>query len=109
MESLPSYIVEHAFSYSQFSQLSVELKSPLLKFCALSLNLTILLLELGILLLELVIHLLELGIFHLHLYLQPIYMETLPNMQCKYIVAPIISLHGYLVYITHLQLMHLLL
>ena len=74
-----------------------------------SLNLTILLLELIVHLLNFTILLLELGIFHLHLYLQPIYMETLPNMQCKYIVAPIISLHGYLVYITHLQLMHLLL
>ena len=89
MESLSSYTVDHPFSYSQFSQLSVELKSPLSKFCALSLNLTIFLLELCILLLKL-------GIFHLHLYLQPIYMENLPNMQCKYIVAPIISLYGYL-------------
>ena len=43
--------VEHLFPYSQclhFSQLPVELKSPLSKFCALSLKLTILLLQLGI-------------------------------------------------------------
>ena len=109
MESLPSYTVEHPFSYSQclyFSQLPVELKSPLLEFCALSLNLTILLLELCIL--------------HLHLYLQPIYMVKLAYVQCKYIVEPrhppvirCYYLHGYLyitsIHITHLQLMHLLL
>ena len=48
--------VEYSFPYSQclyFSQLSVELKSPLSNFCSLSLNLTILLLELTILMLEL--------------------------------------------------------
>ena len=91
MQSLPLHTVEYSFPYSQclyFSQLPVELKSPLSKFCALSLNLTIFLLELCILLLELCILLLELGIFRLHPYLQPIYMVKLAYMQCKYIVEP---------------------
>ena len=50
------FTVEYPFPYSQclyFSQLSVELKSPLSKFCGLSLNLTILMLKLGTLLLKL--------------------------------------------------------
>ena len=59
--------VEYLFPYSQFSQLSVELKSPLSKFCGLSLNLNILMLELSILLLQLGIALLELGILLLQL------------------------------------------
>ena len=77
MQSLPLDTAEYSFPYSQclyFSQLPVELKSPLSKFCALSLNLTILLLELvihllnlNILLLELVIHLLNLNILLLKL------------------------------------------
>ena len=61
--------VEYLFPYSQclyFSQLSVELKSPLSKFCGLSLNLTIFMLELGILLLKLGIFLLKLGVLGLH-------------------------------------------
>ena len=69
--------VKYQFPYSQclqLSLLSVELKSPLSKFCALLLNLTILLLKLGIFLLEfcalllnLAILLLELGILLLKL------------------------------------------
>ena len=70
MESLSLHTVEYPFPYSQclyFSQLSVELKSPLSKFCGLLLNLTILLLNLTILLLELGILLLELGVLLLEL------------------------------------------
>ena len=70
MESLSFHTVEHPFPYSQclyFSQLSVELKSPVSEFCGLSLNLTILMLELGILLLKLGIFLLKLAILLLKL------------------------------------------
>ena len=75
MQSLPLHTVEYSFPYSQclyFSQLPVELKSPLSKFCALSLNLTILLLELAVHLLNLTILLLNLGILS---HLQSVYME----------------------------------
>ena len=94
MQSLPLHTVEYLFPYSQclyFSQLPVELKSPLSKFCALSLNLTILplelvvhLLNLAILLLELAVHLLNLNILLLNLNILLLKLGILSHLQSVY-------------------------
>ena len=97
MESLSFHTVEYPFPYSQclyFSQLSVELKSPLSKFCGLSLNLTILMLELSILLLELGILLLQLGILLPKLGILPLQLGIfLPNFTILLLELSILSLH----------------
>ena len=88
--------VEYLFPYSQclyFSQLSVELKSPLSEFCALSLNLSIYLLKL---------------VIHLHL---PMYMgntvhfiRVMAPQICYFIVPSVLAILSAAFQFQHLSL-----